>query len=271
MQAQHLTSFLGRWLLAGALLGTAWWSLTRVDWVGGLQLDRASDRTEAQLGKVLMEALGRSDREVDSPVVVSPVAGIVDKVCAKNGIPKQAIDVHIIKESDVNAFALPGGHLIVHTGLIASSRNPEELCGVIAHEIAHIQLHHVMRKLAQEVGFAALTSMVAGGSGTEMAGQTVKMLASSAFDRMLEKEADLKAVDYMVNSGVEPSHFADFLYSIAFTSGHDMEPPTWVSSHPASKQRAAYVLEYGSGKAVKAEPIVSNQAWAAMKKAVGTE
>jgi Zn-dependent protease with chaperone function len=67
----------------------------------------------------------------------------------RNQIP---LHFNVVRSSEVNAFALPNGHLIVYSGLISNSENQEEFCGVISHEIAHIILNHVMKKLVKEIG-----------------------------------------------------------------------------------------------------------------------
>ncbi len=69
-----------------------------------------------------------------------------------NDIDRDKIKVHLLFKDEVNAFALPDGHLVIFSGLILESENPEELSGVLAHELAHIELNHVMTKLMREVG-----------------------------------------------------------------------------------------------------------------------
>lgn len=91
----------------------------------------------------------------------------------------------------MNAFSLPDGHLIVFSGLILNSDSPEELAGVVGHELAHIELNHVMKKLVKEVGLSTLISLITGNSGSDMIKETAKTLSLTAFDRNLEKDAAL--------------------------------------------------------------------------------
>ena len=100
---------------------------------------------------------------------------------------REIIKVHVLNKDEINAFALPNGHLIIYSGLINNSGNQEELTGVICHEIAHIELNHVMKKLIKEIGLSVLISMTTGKGGSEIIKETAKMLSSSAFDRKLEK------------------------------------------------------------------------------------
>src|SRR5690606_8652338 len=122
------------------------------------------------------------------------------------------------------------------------AENPEELIGVIGHEIAHVELDHVMKKLIKEIGLSVLVSMTTGRSGSEVIKETTRILSSSAFDRSLEKEADLKAVEYLAKAGIAAHFFADFLNRLAKDEDKTSTYLSWISSHPDSKGRSEYIL-----------------------------
>jgi predicted Zn-dependent protease len=149
--------------------------------------------------------------------------------------------------------------------LIKNADNEEELAGVICHEIGHIELNHVMKKLLKEVGISVLASMTSGNGGTEIIKETSKILSSSAFDRKLEKDADLKAVDYLINAKLNPESFANFLYKLSDKEDETTKYLTWVSTHPDSKERAKYIIEYCKNKLADFEPILSKEKWEKMK------
>ncbi|MDZ7607365.1 MAG: M48 family metallopeptidase [Cyclobacteriaceae bacterium] len=154
-------------------------------------------------------------------------------MCDKNDIDRDKIKVHLLFKDEVNAFALPDGHLVIFSGLILESENPEELSGVIAHELAHIKLNHVMTKLMREVGLSVLLSMASGGGG-DMLRETAKMLSSTAFDRALEKEADIKAVDYLIEANISPEPFATFLLPLSQWRSYPSKIPVSTSTDPNS-------------------------------------
>jgi len=91
------------------------------------------------------------------------------------------------------------------------------------------------------------------------------MLSSSAFDRSLEKEADIKAVDYLVNANLNPEPFAYFLYKLSETENEAAKYLTWISTHPDSKERAEYIIEYGKGKKTQYKPVLSIDTWDKLK------
>ena len=170
-----------------------WFVLTKIDWVTVFKVQKVTDKTEEKLGDLFWEIFQRTEKENKNPFVVNSIDSIVTRICIANKIDREFIKVHILNKGDINAFALPNGHLIVYSGLMTNSDNQEELSGVICHEIAHINLNHVMKKLVKEIGLSVLISMTTGNGGSEIVKETAKMLSSSAFDRSLEKEADIKA------------------------------------------------------------------------------
>ncbi len=69
---------------------------------------------------------------------------------------------HVALDKSVNAFAMPGGFVVVHTGLIQLAESPEELAGVLAHEIQHVEQRHSLRAMAQSLGLYAVLSLLVG-------------------------------------------------------------------------------------------------------------
>lgn len=260
-----MEKIISRGIISIVLFFMTWFALSQIDWVEIFEVKKATDKTEEKLGELFWDIIQKSEKENKTPFVVNSVDSIVSKICSSNNIERDLIKVHVLQKEDMNAFALPNGHLIVYTGLIINSDNQEELSGVICHEIAHIQLKHVMKKLIKEIGFSALLSMTTGNGGSESIRETAKMLASSAFDRSMEKEADLKAVDYLIQAKINPATFANFLYKISYTENEAMQYLTWISSHPDSKERAEYIIEYCRNKEVSQEAILSQETWDKLK------
>ena len=245
-------------------LGT-WFGLSNVDWESFFKLQQITDNTETKRGDIFWETFKQTEKENKNVFVVHAVDSIIKQICATNHIDKEKIKVHILDKDEINAFALPNGHLVIYSGLILKADNQDELTGVVCHEIAHIEQNHVMKKLIKEIGLSVLISISTGGSGTEVIKETVKMLSSSSFDRALEKEADLKAVEYLVNANVNPEPFANFLYKLSANEQESMKYLTWISTHPDSKERAEYIIEQIKGAKKVCKPILANDTWDKMK------
>lgn len=248
-----------------ALFISIWFTLTQINWLTIFKVQKITDNTEQKIGELFWEIFQKTEKENTNSFVVASVDSIVTKICSSNNIDRELIKIHILDKDDINAFALPNGYLIVYSGLILNSDNQEEMIGVVCHEIAHIQLNHVMKKLLKEVGLSVLISMTTGNGSSENIRETAKMLSSSAFDRNLEKEADIKAVDYLVKAKINPEPFANFLYKISEMENDATKYLTWISNHPESKERAEYIIEYSKGKKIKYESILAIGTWDKMK------
>lgn len=245
-----------------------WFALKTIDWEKRFNIQARTDKTEQKVGDLFWDVFKKTEEENKDPEVKNTVDSIVTQICQANQIDRKKIKVHVLNKDEINALALPNHHLIVYTGLINKAEEPEELAGVICHEMAHIELNHVMKKLIKEVGLSVLVSMTTSGSGGEAIKKTVKTLSSSAFDRSLEKEADIKAVDYLTRANIDPEPFANFLFKLSENEDAAVKYMTWISTHPNSKDRAGYIKEYGKNKIKSTRPILSKAAWKQLKKKV---
>lgn len=247
------------------LFFAVWFSLSKIDWLTIFNIEQNTISTEEKLGDLFWELIQKSQPEVHSKQIKLSIDSLVEKICKSNDIDKTKIKVHIMESREVNAFALPNKHLILYTGLILDAQNESELCGVIAHEIAHMEKNHVMKKLIKEVGLSVLISMTGGRGGSDIIRGAAKHLSSTAYDRNLEKEADITAVDYMIKSNINPNAFADFLYQFSNDESDSPDALSWVSTHPDSKERAEYIVEYSKGKSFQIEPVLTQATWKKLK------
>lgn len=240
--------------------------LQQIDWMTLLNVGEISKSTEEKLGEVYWEFFKQTEAEISNDEVVLPIDSLLERICTSNTIDKNQIKLHVLAVDDINAFALPDNHLIVFSGLIETCENESELAAVLAHEIAHMELKHIMKKLIAEVGISVLLSSsndrIAGAEITKEIAQT---LSSSAYSRNMEKEADLKGVDYMANAGINPEGMANFFFTLSYFEPKSSKQLAWVSSHAESGERAEYILEYCKTKKVKKKTVLSPFSWERMK------
>lgn len=236
-----------------------WFSCVQFDWVSFLKIQKVTDSTEQKLGDLLWREFKNDETEIKNPIVLKSLDTLVNAICTANKIDRSFLKIHVLLNDEINAFALPNGHLIVYSGLILNAEKQEELTGVICHEIAHIEKKHVMKKLINEIGLSVLISLTTNRGGTVVLKETTKLLSSTAFDRSLEKEADIKAVDYLIATRIDPNPFANFLYKLSEVDGDNYF--SWLNTHPDSKQRAMYILDYFKNKKFNFKPILTNETW----------
>lgn len=176
------------------------------------------------------------------------------------------VDITILPSKLQNAFALPGGHIMILSGLLESSQTPDELAGVIAHELGHVAERHSMRKLVTESGMYILLGAVLGdfsGSTVIIAGS--RAVLSAGYSRDAERAADDYAIAVMQQSGGDPAGLATILERIASLK----LPPAlgFLSSHPHTEERAADIrdksesLNQGSTN----RTILNDAEWQALK------
>lgn len=252
-------------ILSFSLFLGIWIILKQVNWVAIFKTEAISDNIEKKLGEVFWKALKVNEKENIDPFIIKSVDSIVTKICLANGIERNQINFHIVDKDEVNAFALPNGHLVIYSGLILKLENQEQFSGVICHEIAHIKLKHVIKKLVKELGFSVIISLTTGNYGTDAIQSILKKISSSAFDRSLEKEADIIAVDYLMNAKINPTNFSNFLYELSDRKNDISKYLSWISTHPDSKERAKYIIEYIRGRKVVNEEIIRKETWLAIK------
>ena len=141
-------------------------SFSRVDWLSVFDLRETV--IEEKLGDMYWDLYSGSAVFLESDTVLAPLDSLLSHLCEANDIERDKIKLHVVQSNEVNAFAFPDNHLVVFTSLIAKCENQEELCGVMAHEIAHMQKGHIMKKLVKEVGLSALVGMASGGQSGEV-------------------------------------------------------------------------------------------------------
>ena len=238
-----------------------WTLLTEVNWVKLFKIEQATDYTEEKLGDLFWELIEKSNEEINDTNVIQTVDRIFTRITEANSIDRNTIKLHVVKKDEINAFALPNGHLVIYTGLITQSKTPEEMAGVLSHELAHIELKHIMKKMISEIGLSVLINITTGNTNNETIKETAKVLTSSAFERSLEKEADIKALEYMIQAKVNPRSFSQFLYRLSLIEDPNAKYLEWVSSHPISKDRSNYINAYLKDKTFQFSEIIPQSKW----------
>lgn len=248
-------------LIFTSIFFATWFMLSHINWVNIFNVKQLTKNTEEKIGDLFWDIINNSETEIQNKTIKLTIDSLLSHICTSNDIDKSLIKLHIIENADINAFALPNKHLIIFTGLIVASENEAELSGVICHELAHLELNHIMKKLINEVGLSVLISMTTTNNNSGIIKESVKFLSSTAFERELEREADLKAVDYLIKSNFDPEQFANFLYRMTDAKSGFEEQLSWIQTHPEPKERAEYIIDYNNNNTVTIKTVLSNSAW----------
>lgn len=163
----------------------------------------------------------------------------------------------------VNAITLPGGRILIFNELIQKAQSPDELAGVLSHEIGHVRHRDTMTALVRQLGL----SVILGGFDGRIGG-TVNGLLSMSYSRDAERAADADAIDTLARANVSPLPTARFFDTLGKMSGGEkMErAQNWMASHPVSADRKA-LFETAVKKGHVYRPALEPADWAALRNA----
>lgn len=174
------------------------------------------------------------------------------------------IRVDVADSDMVNALAVPGGRIVVFRGLIDRASAPDEVAGVLAHEMAHVQNRHPTLGMINTVGWSALLSAFTGGASlsSEAIARLAAHLATSAYTRDLEAQADDGAIAMLTASGIGSDGLARFFKSIREMEDKGVHLPEYLSTHPETRERIAAIESKGSQATA---PALSKTEWHALR------
>lgn len=191
---------------------------------------------------------------------------LVNRLETTAGLPIPLM-TSVVRRPEANAIALPGGHIYVFQGLVSRSQNPDELAGVIAHEIGHVAHRDGTRSLLETAGLSFLFGMLLGDfTGGGVVVIAARSIVQSAYSREVEAAADRYGVDLMTRTGGDPRAFAAILERIAGA----IEPGFKILlDHPQTKDRVAAVHAAINANPPSPKPLLTPAEWAALKRICG--
>ncbi|MEY5100772.1 MAG: repeat-containing protein YfgC precursor [Pseudomonadota bacterium] len=257
------------WLAAALLCLPAAWSQAQSSASLARSLPNLGDGAEMALGEErrigdqIARAIYRDPDHLDDAQLSDYLEGIWQPLLAaaqaRGDLPPDASQRYawtllLIRDPSVNAFALPGGYLGVHLGLIANVANADELASVLAHELSHVSQRHIARLLSQQSRQAPwmIASMVLGalaaskarnadiGSAAIVGGQAMMLQNQLNFSRDMEREADRVGFGVMTEAGFDGSGFATMFDKLQQASRlNDDGGFPYLRSHPLTTERMA--------------------------------
>lgn len=175
------------------------------------------------------------------------------------------VSVRVVAHPMVNAFAAPGGRIVLMRGLIKKARSPDEVAGILAHELGHVVEHHPTANAIRVLGVMTLLDVIMGDSATvlESLSQAGGMLLLFAQNRRDEARADAIALELLAEAGIDSAGLADFFARLdRRKTGDEDSVFSYLSTHPltASRQRRAREAAGGGHR-----PALDVDDWRALK------
>lgn len=211
-----------------------------------------SPAQERKLGEDMMRQARRSLAFMDDPEINEYIQSLGQRLVSRSDNPKQDFRFFVINNPTINAFAVPGGFIGVHTGLILATQTEAELASVLAHETAHITQRHIPRLIAesQRTTLPALAGIIAGillASSGHQGGEAAIALTSAAvaqkginYTRTYEEEADRIGMQILAQSGFDPHAMPAFFEQMQNLNRlNDTSLPEFLRTHPVTTNRIA--------------------------------
>lgn len=214
-----------------------------------------SDSEENKIGRMIMRQLREAGGLVTDPLVNEYIQSVGNRLSQHAHEGDLNFTFFVIDDPTLNAFALPGGFVGVHSGLLLTTANENELAGVLAHEIAHVSQRHIVRgaEAQSKNGLVATAAMVAAilvGAATGADGDAISAAIAVAqgsaiqqrinFTRANEYEADRVGIGFLADGGFDPLGMPAFFETMSRKSGAAASAvPEFFRTHPVTSNRIA--------------------------------
>ena len=207
----------------------------------------------ARMGQEMMREIRQQVDGIDDPAVNAYIRDLGARITTATDTPAARYRFFVLEDPRINAFAMPGGYIGVHTGLITAARNESELGSVIAHELAHVTQRHIARRIAaaEQTSLRTAAMVLAGlviGSQSPQAGMAAVTtgMASGidsqlAYSRDHEREADRTGMRILARANLEPMGMANFFEVLQADNRYRSRAPAFLSTHPLTRARIADV------------------------------
>lgn len=237
----------------------------------GFVADRVPAAWEARLGAAVVDQVAPPGQRCTDPAGRAALERIVDRLAGALGPTPYRFRVQVAREEVVNALAAPGGHLVVFRGLVGFAVSPEELAGVLAHEIQHVTRRHATRRLIEQAGLAVLLAAVTGDpTGAAAVGaEAARALAAARYSRAAEEEADREGLRLLVAAGVDPAGMVSLFDRLARTGGAEPTLLAFLSTHPRTEERVAALRALAAAAPATRAPLLTPAEWDALKRICG--
>ncbi len=226
---------------------------------------------EVAYGKTVVNQMERflGGKEVGGLACTNPDGrAALDKMTARlteAGDLRYDLNIGVFNHKMVNAFAAPGGQIVIMRGLLDRAKTPDEIAAVLAHEIGHVEARDTTRNALRAAGSAGLLALVlgdfAGGSAVVVAAEYT---LNASYTREAEAAADVFALNMMEAAGADAEALATFFDSLDGLERTLPDLPEYLSSHPETTDRAEAARTFAKSQG-RTTPILDDKEWAALQ------
>ena len=203
---------------------------------------------EKKLGDIIYSQILGSFNLINDPIVTSYIQMLGNRLLMSNNSSSIKYRFLVVNHPSINAFATPGGVIVINSGVILKTNSEAELASVLAHEIAHVKARHLSRmheassKVDITTALTVIANVIAGMYDTTTLGKTlittqgIKAQKQISFIREHEKEADRLAINILANANINPKAMSGFFKTLLKENNED-NALEFLRTHPLSKNR----------------------------------
>jgi len=211
-----------------------------------------SPQDERRIGESIMREIRRDPDYVDDPEIRDYVQSIGHRLVAASGETRQEFEFFVVRDKTVNAFAMPGGFVGIHTGLLLAAQTESEFASVLGHEISHVLQRHMARQYdaQSKISKVSLVGMLLGllaarsnpqvAQAAIVAGQAAPAAVFLNYSRDFEREADRLGYQLLDGAGFDTAGMPSFFERLQkSTRLYENNAPTYLRTHPLTTERIA--------------------------------
>jgi beta-barrel assembly-enhancing protease len=193
-------------VLIGLLLGIVIALVASRDWIVKKIADRIPVSWEMKMGEQFFSQIQGEGKLIADVDRSNRVVAITKPLLEAVGETGYTFRFHIVNDTNINAFAVPGGHIFIHTGLLAAADTPEEIAGVLGHEIAHVTERHGFRSIINTAGLYLIVQFLLGDTSglAAVLADGSQMLLRQRYSRDFERQADDVGWRYLIRANIDP-------------------------------------------------------------------
>ena len=225
---------------AGFLVISAILIVWQYDRVLTFAANQVSMETEKKLGDSVLKSISSSENFLKDGAAVDAVKKIGAQLTVGS---KYKYQWYVLKDDAINAFAAPGGIIVVNSGLLKKADSPKELAAVLAHEVQHVEQRHSLKNMLHAAGVGAVVLLVLGDANAVMM-IMAQQVSQQYFSRKVEADADLKGAKLLTKTHIDPSGMPSFFKKLAAEYKDLDNAPVWLSSHPETLERIKLAEAY---------------------------
>jgi Zn-dependent protease with chaperone function len=223
---------------------------------------------EERLGQAVVEHLAPPAIRCTDTNRTPVISEILTALTTHSPTSPYTIRVILVNDSSINAFAAPGGTIVLLRGLLEKTQTPEELAGILAHELQHILNRHSTRALIQHVSMGLLLAAITGNtSGTAAYGlEGARILGSLRYSRQNEEEADAGGMRMLLEAGIDPMGMIAFLELLKKRTSESPSILKYLSTHPGTEDRIEKLKSLAGQSQHRPAKLLAGHDWSEIKK-----